>query len=693
MAFLDETGLQTLWTKIKDTFALKNHSHTYSSLTSRPTTLAEYGITDAKINGGVITLGSNSITPITTANVSSIASSIVSSGGYAVDTNVVHKTGNEGVDGYKTFSQSMSCLHNIDAGGDISVGGAIYGSGGLYIWSGYTQLNQLTVSSAAEFYKSITVEPVLSSGTATVYIDNNFTTSAAHRLSFQTNTAGNAGIYDHTNSRWLLCCNSANNLSLGELAPGVTINGGGYFYTKAATLSKGETPSSNIYCGEFWANDANGTGLANRLGGYQVFVSSEGSICNEISTKQNIAGSTADGMRLRLWYNDNTSRALATLNRHPPTTDNEYCIPTIGWMASNGAAKTATSATSAGTITSTLPISKGGTGRTSFTNTNGVLTVAAATSLGAIATANGAFYATSANGVAKFGTLPVAQGGTGATTLASAGIITSAGAQTITGEKTYAAGELNFTATSAYLKKTLSVASNAFPTGANYLATRVMCSGGTTTMAGVSQWWTSDNTGISLSVFNPRNTTQYTVSLRQHSNASCYFEPTVEGILLGRNAAGYKWQQLIASTTTIATSDERYKSNIKAIPDNILDAWGGVQWRQYQLNDAIKEKGEGKARLHTGVIAQHVSGAFAEKGIDITRYGLFCHDEWPAEPEEKDDLGNVIAPAREASDDFAIRYEEALCMEAAYQRRKADRLEERVKKLEEAFASSQNTNQ
>ena len=206
-------------------------------------------------------------------------------------------------------------------------------------------------------------------------------------------------------------------------------------------------------------------------------------------------------------------------------------------------------------------------------------------------------------------------------------------------------------------------------------------------MAGVSQWWTSDNTGISLSVFNPRNKTQYTVSLRQHSNASCYFEPTTAGILLGRNADGYKWQQLVASTTTIATSDERYKSNIKAIPDTILDAWGGVQWRQYQFNDAIKEKGESKARLHTGVIAQHVSGAFAEKGIDITRYGLFCHDEWPAEPEEKDDLGNVVAPAHEASDDFAIRYEEALCMEAAYQRRRADRIESELEAMKQRLAA------
>lgn len=77
---------------------------------------------------------------------------------------------------------------------------------------------------------------------------------------------------------------------------------------------------------------------------------------------------------------------------------------------------------SAGTITSTLPVSLGGTGKTAFTNTNGVVT-AAGTSTGdltAVATKNGALYATSSGGVASFGTLPIAQGGTGATTQTSA---------------------------------------------------------------------------------------------------------------------------------------------------------------------------------------------------------------------------------------------------------------------------------
>ena len=43
-------------------------SYAFSELTSHPTTLSGYGITDAKIENGTITLGSNSITPLTASS-------------------------------------------------------------------------------------------------------------------------------------------------------------------------------------------------------------------------------------------------------------------------------------------------------------------------------------------------------------------------------------------------------------------------------------------------------------------------------------------------------------------------------------------------------------------------------------------------------------------------------------------------
>ena len=47
------------------TFAPSSHTHTFASLTEKPSTLSGYGITDAKIANGVITLGGTSITPLT----------------------------------------------------------------------------------------------------------------------------------------------------------------------------------------------------------------------------------------------------------------------------------------------------------------------------------------------------------------------------------------------------------------------------------------------------------------------------------------------------------------------------------------------------------------------------------------------------------------------------------------------------
>lgn len=142
------------------------------------------------------------------------------------------------------------------------------------------------------------------------------------------------------------------------------------------------------------------------------------------------------------------------------------------------------------------------------------------------------------------------------------------------------------------------------------------------------------------------------------------------------------WKQLYAGTTTISTSDERLKDNIAPIDDDVLDAWGEVGWYQYQFKDAIAEKGETKARLHTGAIAQRIESVFESHGLDANRYGLLCYDEWDATPSECDVDGNVVQEAREAGNRYSLRYEEALCMEAAYQRRRADRLEERIEALE-----------
>lgn len=173
-----------------------------------------------------------------------------------------------------------------------------------------------------------------------------------------------------------------------------------------------------------------------------------------------------------------------------------------------------------------------------------------------------------------------------------------------------------------------------------------------------------------------------------------------------------RFKQLWAMQNTINTCDGREKSEPLAIDDLVLDAWGDVNFFCYQWLDAIERKGEDIARWHFGVIAQRVRDAFAARGLDGTRYGLLCYDEWgdeyktidavivrhPAKYSSLQDVdGNPIElspaweeeiePARQelvmpAGNRWGIRADQCHFLEAAYQRRRADRIEARLTAIE-----------
>ncbi|WP_313333152.1 tail fiber domain-containing protein [Sphingobium yanoikuyae] len=140
--------------------------------------------------------------------------------------------------------------------------------------------------------------------------------------------------------------------------------------------------------------------------------------------------------------------------------------------------------------------------------------------------------------------------------------------------------------------------------------------------------------------------------------------------------AGYRWSVIYAASGTINTSDARAKCDVGAVPEALLDAWGDVQWRQFRFVDAVAAKGA-DARWHVGLVAQAVRDAIdARMGEGAAvRLGLLCHDAWPAEAEERDGEGALIRPAREAGARWGLRYEECLALEAAWQRRRIDRIE------------------
>ncbi len=164
-------------------------------------------------------------------------------------------------------------------------------------------------------------------------------------------------------------------------------------------------------------------------------------------------------------------------------------------------------------------------------------------------------------------------------------------------------------------------------------------------------------------------------------NGSVYFSTTATApnttnvITLG--ASGKVWKQLFAATTTISTSDERQKQQIEDIPDEVLDAWEEVEFKQFKFNNAVEEKGE-NARIHMGLIAQRIKEVFEKHNLDPFKYGFFCYDEWDVHEDPKDENSPVIR----RENGYALRYEEALIIEAAYQRRRLDRLEAIIKNLQ-----------
>ena len=133
-------------------------------------------------------------------------------------------------------------------------------------------------------------------------------------------------------------------------------------------------------------------------------------------------------------------------------------------------------------------------------------------------------------------------------------------------------------------------------------------------------------------------------------------------------------------------SDQRYKQQITEIDDKLLDAWEDVELSQFKYNDAVDAKKD-KARLHTGYVVQQIDKACQSHGVDISTYGLYCHEEYPQETEEveveqadgtKTKETKVI---REASEHYSLRYTEALIVECAYLRKCIKELRAEIEQL------------
>ena len=141
------------------------------------------------------------------------------------------------------------------------------------------------------------------------------------------------------------------------------------------------------------------------------------------------------------------------------------------------------------------------------------------------------------------------------------------------------------------------------------------------------------------------------------------------------------------------TSDQRLKQQITQIDNALLDAWKDVEPSQFKYNDAVDQKGD-NARLHTGYVVQQIDSACKSHGVDVSQYGLYCHEEYPQETEEveveqadgtKTKETKVI---REASEHYSLRYTEVYAVECMYLRRCIKQLTARIEELEKEREAS-----
>lgn len=148
--------------------------------------------------------------------------------------------------------------------------------------------------------------------------------------------------------------------------------------------------------------------------------------------------------------------------------------------------------------------------------------------------------------------------------------------------------------------------------------------------------------------------------------------------LIGTPSGTLTWNGQSIQTT----SDKRLKQQISNIDDKLLDAWEDVNLVQFKYNDAVKEKSD-NARLHTGYVVQQIDKACKSHGVDISKYGLYCHEEYAEETREveNEDGTKTVEVVRPANEHYSLRYTEALIVECAYLRKCIKELRTEIEEL------------
>ena len=149
------------WENIENkpsTFTPSSHTHTFASLTSKPTTLSGYGITDAKIANGVITLGTATITPLTAHQTVTLASGTnngtlkLTVGSKTTDNIAVKGLGSAAYTASSAYAAASHTHSYLPLAGGTMTGGITFSNSSHLLWNSgsYHQRIFLTDDSTAD---------------------------------------------------------------------------------------------------------------------------------------------------------------------------------------------------------------------------------------------------------------------------------------------------------------------------------------------------------------------------------------------------------------------------------------------------------------------------------------------------------------------------------------------------------------
>lgn len=538
--------------------------------------------------------------------------------------NLVHKTGTETISGTKTFTGDVH-VHKDTLSNQDNI---IIKNDSIDITtgpsSGITYNALACLKDVNDRYVSTIQSSYSSSGVNGTYITARNWVNDAYSSTQFTVVAGNSGSKYATLNSPLYIQHQFANVALQN-----------------TSITKGTNPSSDMYTGIYFADSAitSGYGSANRSAVLEGKVDTNGKTSLSLRAYDWTASSTANA-EITIHYPKNGTPYTQTVT--PADNDNTTKIATTAWVQKF-------CGTTKGYISSYPSLSL-------TTSGSGNAITALSVSGHAITATKGSTFLTSHQSLANYVTLNTEQ------TISAAKVFNSG--------ITFSTGVTLGTNPSSTISKGFYLR----PSSIGYFETNIYNNGGV-----ISRIVAKNN--------KSSNQSHAALKIECNNDGSTVVFPDGNGsTLLGRS--DYRFGQIYSSKSSIVTtSDARLKTEPENVPDKILDIWDEVNFVQYKMLESVEKDGFENARLHTGMIAQHIDNIFKKYDIDISKYGLFCYDKWEATPECKAEDGRIIDEYMPAGDCYSLKYVEVLCMEAAYMRRENARMKKRVSDLEDRLAA------